>query len=65
MYVLPGAGLFLDMTTVLPYLFLVWYGMLVRYPKEIMKMERHFRVLQRWLQKIIKNNNSHSNFDFT
>ena len=25
--------------------------MYIRYPKEIMKMERHFSVLQRWLQK--------------
>ena len=23
----------------------------IRYPKVIMKMERHFSVLQRWLQK--------------
>ena len=23
----------------------------IRYPKEIMKMERHFSALQRWLQK--------------
>ena len=26
-------------------------GMYIRYPKEIMKMERHFSTLQRWLQK--------------
>ena len=26
-------------------------GTYIRYPKEIMKMERHFSVLQRWLQK--------------
>ena len=38
---------------------------LIRYQKEIMKMERHFSALQRWLQKKIKNNNSQSDFDFT
>ena len=38
----------------------------IRYPKEIMEMERHFSGLQRWLQKyLIINNNSQSNFDFT
>ena len=26
-------------------------GINIRYPKEIMKMERHFNALQRWLQK--------------
>ena len=27
------------------------YCIQIRYPKEIMKMEQHFSMLQRWLQK--------------